>query len=63
MAEEIQIFKNRQVRSIWDEKKEEWLFSVVDVVKVLTDSVNPNNYRKVLKRRLKERKSSRDRRK
>ncbi|MCC7431164.1 Bro-N domain-containing protein [bacterium] len=49
----IKLFEQKQVRSIWDETQEKWYFSVVDVVGVLTDSLNPNNYWKVLKLRLK----------
>jgi len=48
----IQSFENKKVRSVWDAEKEEWFFSVVDVVAVLTDSPNPRNYWKVLKHRL-----------
>ncbi len=36
----IQIFEERKVRTVWDDEKEEWYFSVVDVVAVLTDSVD-----------------------
>ena len=50
---QIKLFEDRKVRSLWDPEKEEWFFSVVDVVAVLTDSPNPNNYWKVLKNRLK----------
>lgn len=50
---EIKLFENKKVRTIWDNATEEWYFSVVDIVDVLTDSVNPNNYWKVLKNRLK----------
>ena len=50
---QIKLFEDRKVRSLWDAEKEEWYFSVVDVVAVLTDSPNPNNYWKVLKNRLK----------
>ncbi|MBB4037461.1 prophage antirepressor-like protein [Dysgonomonas hofstadii] len=53
MNNKIQLFEERKVRSIWDEETEEWYFSIVDVVGVLTDSPNPNNYWKVLKNRLK----------
>ena len=49
---EIKLYENKEIRSIWDNEKEKWFFSVVDVVGVLTDSVNPNNYWKVLKKRL-----------
>ena len=54
MDNKIQIFEDKKIRTAWDEEKEEWYFSVVDVVSVLTDSPNPNNYWKVLKKRLKD---------
>jgi hypothetical protein len=41
---EIKQFENREIRSLWDNDKEEWYFSVVDVVAVLTDSTNPRDY-------------------
>ena len=50
----IKLFEGNEIRSIWDNEKEEWYFSVVDVVGVLTESENPNNYWKVLKKRLKD---------
>ena len=53
MENKIKIFENKQVRTAWNADEEEWYFSVVDVVNVLTDSANPNNYWKVLKNRLK----------
>lgn len=53
MKSGIKIFEERKVRTVWDEATEEWYFSIVDVVGVLTDSPNPNNYWKVLKNRLK----------
>ncbi len=49
----IKLFEQQQVRTHWDEENEKWYFSIVDVVGVLTGSVNPNNYWKVLKSRLK----------
>ena len=49
----IKLFEQKQIRSIWDEEDEKWYFSIVDVVGVLSDSENPNNYWKVLKNRLK----------
>jgi len=52
MKNKIQLFKGRKVRSHRDEKQEKWQFSVVDVLGILTDSPNPNNYWKVLKYRL-----------
>ena len=52
--EKVQIFQDKKVRTHWDTEREEWYFSVVDVVGVLTDSPDPRNYWKVLKHRLKE---------
>lgn len=52
MKNEIKIFNDKQVRTVWDEEKEEWFFSVVDVIGILTESPNPRNYWKVLKHRL-----------
>jgi hypothetical protein len=51
---EIKLFNNKKIRTKWDENKEEWLFSVVDIVGVLSESENPQNYWDVLKNRLKE---------
>ena len=53
MSLEIQLFENQRIRTAWDEEKEEWYFSVVDVVGVLTDSVDPTAYWRKLKQRLK----------
>lgn len=50
--EAIKIFEEKKVRTVWDDETEEWFFSVVDVVTILTDSPNPSNYWKVLKHRL-----------
>lgn len=52
MKNEIKIFNDKQVRTVWDDEKEEWFFSVVDVIEILTESPNPRNYWKVLKHRL-----------
>ena len=49
----IRLFENKQVRSQWDEERQVWFFSIVDVVGVLTDSPNPRTYWSVLKTRLK----------
>ena len=49
----IQLFEDKKVRTLWDEVQEKWYVSIVDVVGALTDSLNPNNYWKVLKNRLK----------
>ena len=53
MENKIKIFENRQVRTLWNADEEEWYFSVVDIVSVLTDSPNPRKYWSVLKTRLK----------
>lgn len=50
----IQTFEEQKIRTIWDEEQEEWYFSVVDVVGVLTESRNPSAYWRKLKQRLKE---------
>ena len=39
----IKLFENKQIRTNWDDTQEKWYFSVIDVVEVLTDSVNPRN--------------------
>ncbi len=49
----IKLFEQKQIRSVWSEDEEKWYFSIVDVVSVLSESENPNNYWKVLKNRLK----------
>lgn len=47
------LFEGKEIRSIWDREKEEYYFSVVDVVAALTDSPEPRKYWSVLKSRLK----------
>ena len=47
----IQLFEERKVRTVWDDKEEKWYFCVVDVVEALTDSVNPTDYIKKMKKR------------
>lgn len=54
MNDKLQLLEDQPVRTAWDNEHEEWYFSIVDVVAVLTDSPNPNNYWKVLKKRLKD---------
>ena len=49
----IQLYEDQQIRTAWDEEKQEWYFSVVDVIAVLTDSADPNAYWRKLKQRLK----------
>ena len=51
--DKIQLFEDRRIRTAWDGEKEEWYFSVVDVIAVLTDSVDPTAYWRKLKQRLK----------
>ena len=53
MESKIKIFESKKVRTVWDAEKEDWYFSVVDIVEVLTDSPNPRKYWSVLKTRLK----------
>jgi len=50
----IQLFEDRRIRTAWDAEKEEWLFAIVDVIAVLTESPNPQTYWRVLKKRLKD---------
>lgn len=50
---EIKIFEDKKVRSIWDEEQEKWYISIVDVIAVLSESVDPNAYWRKLKQRLK----------
>ena len=44
MDNEIKLFEGNKIRSVWDNEKEEWYFSVVDIVGVLSDSKNPRDY-------------------
>ena len=53
MENKIKVFESKQVRTLWDPDEEEWYFSVVDVVAVLTDSKDPQAYWRKLKQRLK----------
>ena len=54
LANEIKLFEGNQIRSIWDSEKEEWYFSIIDILGVLTESDNPRKYWSVLKTRLKQ---------
>lgn len=51
--QEIQIFENKKVRTAWDSETEQWYFSIVDIVAILTESVDPQAYWRKLKQRLK----------
>jgi len=50
----IQLYDNQPIRTAWDEENEEWYFAVVDVIRVLTESPNPQTYWRVMKKRLKD---------
>lgn len=47
----IKLFQDKKIRSVWDETEQQWYFSVVDVVAALTDSVNPTDYLKKMRKR------------
>ena len=44
MSDNIQLFEDQSIRTAWDEESETWFFSIVDVVRVLTDSKDPTTY-------------------
>ena len=48
----IKLFNEKQIRSHWDKEQEKWYFSIVDVIAILTESINPQTYWRVLKKRL-----------
>jgi hypothetical protein len=48
----ISIFEEKQVRRAWDSTEEKWVFAIVDVIAILTDSPNPQVYWRVMKKRL-----------
>lgn len=50
----IKLFESKKVRTHWDEEKELWFFSIIDVIEILTDSNNPRRYWSDLKRKLEE---------
>lgn len=49
--DKIKLFQDKRIRALWDSESEEWFFSVVDVVGALTDSVNPTDYLKKMRKR------------
>ena len=49
----IQLFEDQKIRTAWDAEKEEWYFSIIDVISVLTDTANPRRYWSDLKRKVK----------
>ena len=58
MDSEMKMYYGSYIRSIWDEEKEEWYFSVVDVIAVLTDSKKPRDYWYRVKKRMSEEEKS-----
>ena len=53
MKNEVKLFEQQKVRTHWDEKEEKWYFSVIDVISILTESVNPRDYWFKMKARVK----------
>ena len=51
MSDNVKMFEGSQIRSVWDNEREEWYFSVVDVVGVLSESKNPTDYLRKMKKR------------
>ena len=51
MKNELKVFENNNIRSIYNEEQEKWYFSIEDIVRILTDSVNPKDYIKKLRKR------------
>ena len=47
----IKLFESKKVRSQWNEEEKKWCFSLVDIIEILTDSVNPTDYLKKLRKR------------
>ena len=58
MSDEVKLFEGNAIRSVWDNEKEEWFFSVVDVVGALTSSPNPRDYWYRVKKRMSEEEKS-----
>jgi hypothetical protein len=52
MKDSIKIFDEKKVRTLWDEETEEWYFSIIDVIEVLTDTDRPRKYWNDLKKKL-----------
>ena len=58
MSNEVKLFEGNKIRPVWDNEKEEWYFSVVDVVGTLTGSPNPQDYWYRVKKRMPEEEKS-----
>ena len=54
MNNEIKLFEGNKIRSSWDQEKEEFYFSIIDIIEILTDSKNPRRYWSDLKRKMKD---------
>lgn len=54
MSNDMKLFEGNKIRSLWDSEKEEWYFSIIDILAVLTDSNNPRRYWSDLKRKMKD---------
>lgn len=54
MKNEIKLFEDQNVRTLWDEEQKKWFFSIVDIIAILTPSIDPQVYWRKLKQRLKE---------
>ena len=58
MSDDVKMFEGSQIRSVWDNEREEWYFSVVDVIGSLTESNNPRDYWYRVKKRMSEEEKS-----
>ena len=58
MSDDVKMFEGSQIRSVWDNEREEWYFSIVDVVGSLTESNNPRDYWYRVKKRMSEEEKS-----
>jgi hypothetical protein len=54
MSKTIKLFDKQKVRTRWDEEKQKWFFSIIDVIEILTDSPRPRKYWNALKTKLKQ---------
>ena len=52
--EALKLFEDKKVRTVWDDEQEKWYFAIVDVIAILTESLDPKAYWRKLKQRLKE---------
>lgn len=52
MENEIKVFENKNIRTVWNEEEEDWYFSVVDIIEILTGTERPRKYWNDLKKKL-----------